>query len=112
MVPKLSGFPQKTQVKGEFTLVVQLARSGIEKNTDFNPFMEIKLVDPSGEVLAKNEVPLKFEEGKNNLRAIIGFDSFLLTQPGRYEYIISVKTSEDDKFKEVASTPIEVKIYE
>lgn len=103
---------QKTQVKFDYTLVVLFERSTMNNSAEFNPYMEIKLIDPIGEELIKNEVPLQFEEGKNKVRAIVVLDSLLTTKSGNYNYIISARTSPLEPLSEKTRTSVQIKIYE
>lgn len=109
---KITEFPQKTQIKFDYTLAVLFERNTMNNSAEFNPYMEIKLVDPTGEELIKNEVPVQFEEGKNRVRAIVVLDSLLVTKSGKYDYIISARNSPLESLTERTHTSIQVKIYE
>ena len=111
-VKRPSSFPNKTQVKGEFTIVVQLERQPTVKAPGFKPSLRIQIVDPKEEVLATNVLPLNFEEGKNRLRAIVSFDLIIVKDPGIYNFAVSVRASDKDEFGAETRVPVEVKIFE
>lgn len=112
IVKKSSSFPEKTQIPGEFSLVVQLERTTRSGSPGFQPEMEIKIMDPNDEIIATHSLPLRFDEGKNRLRAIVRFNAFIVKTPGTYNYVISIRSSKLEVFEEKARVPIEVKIFE
>ncbi len=107
-----ASFHNKTQIKGEFTLVVQLERNQDVKVASFEPNMEVRIVDPTDEVLATNVLPLNFEEGKHRLRAIVSFDSIVVKDPGVYNFVVSVRSSSKEAFAGEIKVPVEVRIFE
>src|SRR3989344_2475061 len=74
MAKRVSSSPEKTAVAGEFALVVKLERTSDSPITDAG--LKISIVDSFRKELQTNEVPLKFEEGKQRLRFIVNFGSF------------------------------------
>lgn len=112
VVKKPSSFPSNTQIPGEFTLVVQLERISKNITVGFQPEMEIKIVDPNDEIVSSNVLPLNFDEGKNRLRAVVGFSAFVVKNPGIYSYVISIRGSKSEALREEMRVPIEVKIFE
>ena len=112
IVKKLSNLPTKTQIKTDFTFVVHMERDPEVKIQKFNPGIKIKVVSPSGDTFAEAEVPLKFEAGKNRLRAIINMGTFPVKDSGLYKIVVSTRVSLSDDFEEVEVVPVDVKIYE
>lgn len=112
VVKKPSSFPGNTQIPGEFTLVVQLEKNARQKITDFHPEMEVKIAGPDSEIISSNILPLNFEDDKNRLRTIVGFNAFVVKNPGEYNYTVSTRSSKSETFKEGARVPVEVKIFE
>ncbi|MCX6718892.1 MAG: hypothetical protein NTZ38_00750 [Candidatus Taylorbacteria bacterium] len=108
---KLEDFSQRTKVNTDFTLAVQFERDNMENVNGFEPKINVKIIDPAGEILADNELPIMFENDKKRMRAIINFDGILLTKSGNYTYIVATKSTKDEKFKEQSKTTIDIKIF-
>lgn len=108
-----ASFLEKTQINGEFTLVVHMERNPEIKIKDFEPSMEIKFTDPQDANFATiAEIPLKFKEGENRLRNIITINALFVKDTGVYNIVVSTRHSKNDTFTEGARVPVEVKIYE
>ena len=109
---KPSSFPAKTPINFESTLVVQLERGEGSHVIGFDPEMKLEIEDPVGEVMFERVFPITFEEGKYRLRTIVGFNAVTVKDPGIYDYIVSVRASKNDSFREEAIVPLEIKILE
>lgn len=112
VVKKSSSFSDNTQIPGEFTLVVQFEKHAKEGTPSFQPEMELKIVDPDGDLISSNILPLNFEENKNRLRAIVAFSAFVVKNPGVYNYVVSIRSSKKEAFEEATRVPVDVKIFE
>ncbi|HEY4524045.1 MAG TPA: hypothetical protein VJK04_04200 [Candidatus Paceibacterota bacterium] len=108
----LTNFSDKTQIKGDFTLVVQLERRLDVNIPKFEPNIEIKIIDPNKEALATNILPLYFEENRGKLRAIISFDSLIVKDSGIYDFLISIRVTPQESFIEKGKVSVEVKILD
>jgi len=107
---RLSNFSDKTQINGDFTVVIQLDNCTDIKTAKFD--LEINFSSPDGISFAKTELSPVFQEGKNRLRIIVALNAIIIKDPGVYNFIISTRTDEDDSFMERTRIPLEVKIFD
>ena len=104
-------FPQKTKIKENFSFVIQLQRKGNQNLNSFESKVRVEIIDPSGEVLSKDDIPMIFEQGKAKMRMIINFGEMLLTKSGNYKYQVSLPVLKGDKFEKQAESNLEVRIF-
>jgi hypothetical protein len=101
---------KKVEIKSDFSLVAQLDRCNPDDLQAYSPFMEVRIVDPAGVELGKHTMPLDVQRDKRRLRVIVGFNGFVITKAGEYEFIISIKSTNEPTFSEKTRVPLEVKI--
>ena len=91
----------------QFEIVVFLQRMD-NPNEDLTVDIEIDSVDPKGKVLKSFPYLLPFQKGFKRIRFRIKMNGLQYNSPGEYHFRIKLK--EEDKFIEVASLPLDLKI--
>lgn len=107
---KLELSPGKTAtIAANYVLAGLIERTG-DAVEEFLPEIRVTITDPDFKIIAENIAPLDFEDGKKRVRSLVNFDGFLVTQPGRYEYALEVRSASTEEFHGRTVTPIEIRI--
>jgi len=73
-------------------------------------FVEIDLVDPSNKKLGTTTNNYTLIKGTRRLRSRIKTQGISITTEGRYWFKVKMKEKKNEKFKQVAELPLDVKI--
>jgi hypothetical protein len=71
---------------------------------------KIELLDPSNQKMQEALYKLEFKPQHQRMRSIIKMNGITITGQGEYNFSILLKEEGSDNFKEVARTPIVIKI--
>lgn len=86
--------------------VVKLERSDL---FDSESFVKLEIIDPDKNKTQKLEDLLMFGKDKKYVRMISTFGATFL-KSGEYDYVISVKMSKDDEYKEIIRNKLNVSV--
>lgn len=92
----------------EFSLITQNEKINPDKGSKFTPELRLQVLDPMAKELLKTEIPLAFKITEKRMRNIFSFSHMLLTGPGEYQFVLSIRLNKEEDFEQTSVVKLEV----
>lgn len=90
----------------DYTLVSLWTKANSDKPAKAN--VKLELLDPNNKQLNEETFKIEIVDGSKRLRNTIQIQNLVLTKSGIYNFRVSVKNADDEKYTAVANLPLEV----